>query len=65
MGHAEQIEGCGRLVNSLEEYTHEMILLEKSKDYYEDKSNLSLERYKEKYDYKKVENQFKELYNSI
>lgn len=65
MGHLEQIEGCGRIAYNMDEYVNEMILLEKSKDYYQEKSELSVKRYKEKYDYKLVENQLKELYLNV
>lgn len=65
MGHLEQIEGCGRIAYNMDEYINEMTLLEKSKDYYQEKSELSVKRYKEKYDYKLVERQLKDLYINV
>ncbi len=65
MGHLEQIADCGKVANSLEEYVEEMNLLENNKDYYKEKSEKTLNKYEEKYNYVKVENQFIDLYNNL
>lgn len=65
MGHAEQIDGCGKLCNSIEEYALELKKLRNEKDYYEEKSQQTYNRYELKYNYKKVENSLIELYENI
>ncbi len=65
MGHAEQLEGCGKLANTLDEYYNEMIMLMENKDYYKEKQYLTMEKYKSKYDYRIVEQQIKELYKTL
>lgn len=64
MGHAEQIEGCGRMAHSLAEYADEMSKL-RDKNYYEDKSERAKIRYKEKYCYKTVEKKILDIYDSL
>lgn len=65
MGHAEQIEGCGKMVYSVDEYVSEMKILETNKDYYEEKRELSLQRYFDKFDYKRVEKQLLDMYINL
>lgn len=65
MGHEEQIEGCGKMAYSIEEYAREMLLLRENESYRKEKSHLARERYKNKYCYKTVEQNILDLYESI
>ena len=64
MGHVEQIGDCGIVTDSTEEYAAELLALEQSKTYYEEKSGIALQQYKAKYDYKLVEQQLKEVFDT-
>lgn len=68
MGHAEQIDGCGKLVHTLEEYAKEMLRLERDSRYYDNMSKNALEKYQKKYDYdvirRKILNVYLELRHS-
>jgi glycosyltransferase involved in cell wall biosynthesis len=54
MGHAEQIEGCGKIVDSIEAYAQEMLCFEKNKEYLAEMSRNARKKYEEKYKYEKV-----------
>jgi glycosyltransferase involved in cell wall biosynthesis len=65
MGHAEQIDGCGKVCNTIQEYVSEMNFLKDEIGYYSEKSEKTLERYNQKYNYKTVEKSILDLYNNI
>jgi len=65
MGHAEQIEGCGKMCWSVDEYANEMLKLKNEKSYFEDKQSLTLQAYRDKYCYTVLENRILELYKDI
>jgi glycosyltransferase involved in cell wall biosynthesis len=65
MGHAEQIDGCGKLALTMEEYVKEMLLLQNDKEYYHDQSAKALEKYNRKYDYDLVCDQILEVYSNF
>lgn len=65
MGHEEQIEGCGKMAHSVEEYAQEMLLLRENKSYREEKSHHAIQRYKDKYCYKIIEKNILDLYESL
>jgi glycosyltransferase involved in cell wall biosynthesis len=53
-GHVEMLSGCGKIANSIEEYTDEMIRL-RNDDAYRNTSSLAvLQKYKDKYEYTTV-----------
>jgi len=62
MGHAEQIDGCGKLVYTLEEYAKEMLKLERDKDHYNNMSKNALEKYRKKYDYNVIKRKILDVY---
>ena len=51
MGHMEQIDGCGKMAYSVNEYAEEMRLLKDNKNYYTEKSEKTLIKYKKQYSY--------------
>lgn len=57
LGHVEQLNGCGRMTYSVEEYADEMTRLLDEK-YRTDASARVAEKYKTVYDYRLVENKF-------
>lgn len=65
MGHLEQIQGCGKMAYSVEEYAQEMIALRDNKSYREEKSHLAVQRYNDKYSYKTVEKTILDLYDRL
>lgn len=65
MGHAEQIEGCGKMVTSVEDYMKEMKRLKDDKPYFEEKQASTYSRYEEKYQFKKIETLLLDLYRSV
>jgi len=65
MGHLEQIDGCGRVCEDIDEYVKEMRLLENNKDYYLEKSENTIVRYYQKYDYNKIEKKINNLYDYV
>jgi hypothetical protein len=65
MGHAEQIEGCGKMCWSVDEYVDEMKKLKYERQYFVDKKNATLDTYSNKYCYKLIENCLLELYSSL
>ena len=60
MGHEEQLENCGKMTYSLEEYVEEMLKLQ-NKDYHSEMSEKIKNKYKSNYDYKFVEEKIKQL----
>jgi glycosyltransferase involved in cell wall biosynthesis len=60
MGHAEQIESCGKMTFSVEEYSAEMVLLQ-NKEYHLEKSEKTKIKYQSTYDYICVKNKLREL----
>lgn len=65
MGHLEQIEGCGYMANTVEDYAREMKKIEQSKNYYFELSEKTLDKYNRDYKYEKVKSKIIELYNSV
>lgn len=65
MGHMEQIDGCGKMAYSVNEYAEEMRLLKYNKSYYMEKSEKTSLKYKKEYDYKIVENNLIDIYNNL
>lgn len=63
MGHKEMIEGCGKLVNNATEYAEELKKLEGDKEYYKEKVQMSLERYRDRYSFNKIEKDLLDVYN--
>jgi hypothetical protein len=61
MGHVEQLEDCGKMTYSVDEYKDEMIKL-KNKDYYNVMSEKVKQKYMKYYDYKIVEQKMIELF---
>tara|TARA_Y100000004_G_C8956036_1_gene430884 strand:+ start:3497 stop:4591 length:1095 start_codon:yes stop_codon:yes gene_type:complete len=55
MGHAEQLEGCGKMAYSVNEYAGHMISYEEDRALYQKDSENALNKYKNFYDYKKVQ----------
>lgn len=64
MGHAEQLEGCGVMANSLDDYVTEMKMLQ-IPDYYITKSEKTLKRYEDRYNYRKVEQDMVSFYENL
>lgn len=60
MGHAEQIEGCGKMTYSVEDYAKEMTSLQ-DKEYYSIQSEKTKIKYETNYDYRLVENKLREI----
>ena len=60
LGHVEQIEGCGKMTYSAEEYFNEMTQLQ-NKNYYEEMAEKVWQKYSSTYCYKKVEQKFLNL----
>ena len=65
MGHVEQLENCGKMCYSVDEYLKEMINLKEDKNYYNEMSNKIDIKYKTTYDYNIVENKILELIKNI
>jgi glycosyltransferase involved in cell wall biosynthesis len=65
MGHTEQIEGCGKMCWSMDEYVEEMKKLKDEKSYYGDKHSLTLQAYADRYCYTALENSILKLYREI
>ena len=60
MGHEEQLQNCGKMAYSVEEYIEEMLKLQ-NKNYYDEKSESIKIKYKNTYDYRFVEEKLKQL----
>lgn len=65
MGHVEQLEGCGYMSSSVEDYANKMYEIENSKDLYLDMSSRTYEKYKEKYSYSSIEKKILDLYQEV
>jgi glycosyltransferase involved in cell wall biosynthesis len=65
MGHGEQIECCGKMAWSMEEYVDEMRKLKNEKSYLSDKRSATLAVYSERYCYKKIEQQYLDIYSNL
>lgn len=65
MGHVEQIEDCGKMAYSLEEYILEMKKLKDNKDYYLEKSEKTINKYQKNYDYRLIEKNIISLYDNL
>lgn len=65
MGHLEQIEGCGCMAYSVEDYAEEMRTIENNKSYYNELVERTLNKYNQDYSYEKVKNKIVDLYESI
>ena len=65
MGHVEQIEDCGKMAYSLEEYVSEMVNLKDNKNYYQEKSEKTLNKYWKNYDYQTIEKNIISLYDNL
>lgn len=60
MGHEEQLNNCGKMAYSVEEYKNEMIALQ-NRNYYNSMRNKINQKYHNEYSYKTVETKIKEL----
>lgn len=60
LGHVEQIENCGKMTYSVEEYAQEMVAL-KDKNYYNDRSACVQQKYESVYSQKLVESKLLDL----
>jgi glycosyltransferase involved in cell wall biosynthesis len=65
MGHAEQIEGCGYMAYSIEDYSDKLMEIENSKDLYLEMSSNTANKYFEKYSYDFVKKQIVDLYSEV
>ena len=65
MGHKEQIEGCGKMVESVDQYASEMVCMEKNRNYYNGLSLKAGEKYKSKYSYDVVKDKILKVYRDI
>ena len=64
MGHQEQIEGCGKMVYSVQEYAQEMLTLEQNDAYYQTLSLAAEEKYTAKYSYSTIRDKILQLYKT-
>jgi len=62
MGHLEQLESCGKMVFSVEEYAKEMLNLEQNPAYYQVLSLAASEKYENKYSYNIIKNKILKIY---
>jgi len=65
MGHAEQLESCGYMASSVEDYSNKMYQIENSKDLYLDMSSKTYQKYQEKYSYDSIEKKILDLYQEV
>jgi len=61
MGHSEQVEGCGRMAYSVDEYVEEMLNLLSDNNYYTQMKTKVKDKYIKEYDYKLVNNKLLSL----
>jgi glycosyltransferase involved in cell wall biosynthesis len=61
MGHAEQVEGCGKMAYSINEYSEEMLKLLSDNNYYNQNKIKVKDKYIKEYDYKVVNNKLLSL----
>ena len=64
-GHVEQIDDCGYMANSVEDYADKMFEIENNKDIYLDMSKKTYQKYNDKYSYDSIKNKILNLYNEI
>ncbi len=65
MGHAEQIDGCGYMVSTINEYAQRMLDYEKDQSLLEEHSKKALKKYNENYDYHLIEEKIINVFNSL
>lgn len=65
IGHLEQIDGCGSVKDTVQEYANEMKLLMLNKDYYSELSEKTTLRYNQKYEYNIVKKMITDLYDEV
>lgn len=65
MGHLEQIENCGKVCYSIEEYAREMFLIRNNKDYHEFLSSNCRYKYNNMYKKDKIKIELKSLYSEF
>jgi len=65
MGHLEQIDGCGKMTYSVNEYAEEMRLLKDNKNYYTEKSEKTFIKYENCYNHQKIENNIIKIYDDL
>lgn len=65
MGHAEQVEGCGKMCWSMDEYVDEMKKLKQDKPYLAEKKAATIKQYQKKYCYKIIENKLLDIYTNL
>jgi len=65
MGHAEQIEGCGKMAHTHEEYVREMVAFEENKNYFLEMSLKARKKYNDNYRYETVKNKILDTYYKI
>jgi len=65
MGHIEQIEGCGKVVNTVESYAKEMLAFENNKEYRLEMSANARKKYDNNYKYDTVINKIIDVYYEV
>lgn len=65
MGHAEQIEGCGYMAYSIDDYAKKIKSIQDSKDLYLEMSQNTQNKYFEKYSYNTVKKKILDLYREV
>lgn len=65
MGHLEMIDTCGKMAYSLEDYVTEMKLLQSNKNYLQYKIGLTLDKYKNNYNFNTIKSKIKDIYRKI
>ena len=64
-GHFEQLDSCGIINHSVEEYANNMLQLQNNSDYYNFLSNKSRSKWESDYDLHKCIERYKQIYNKI
>ena len=65
MGHLEQIDGCGKMTYSIEEYVKEMVALRWDSAYYGEVRRNTLHKYNGSYCYKTIERNLLDIYRGV
>jgi hypothetical protein len=65
MGHAEQLDGCGKMATTINQYAEHMLQYENDKNLYQTDSNNALKKYASSYDYKQVEEKIVRTFEEI
>jgi glycosyltransferase involved in cell wall biosynthesis len=65
MGHADQIEGCGKMVHTHEEYVREMVAFEENPNYLSEMSLKARKKYNGNYRYETVKGKILDTYYEI